>query len=58
MLQLKLSTNVKKKNRLERILIKNSNNHFLRQQYFNLKRIYKATCKKEKQKFGGNYYKI
>ena len=38
-------------NRLGRILTKNPNNHFLRGQYFNLKRRYKTTCKKEKQKF-------
>ena len=39
-------------NRLGGILTKNPNNHFLTEQYFNLKRRYKATCKKEKQKFG------
>ena len=37
--------------RLGRILAKNPNSHFLTGQYFNLKRRYKATCKKEKQKF-------
>ena len=34
-----------------RILTKNPYKHFLRGQYFNLKRRYKATCKKEKRKF-------
>ena len=38
-------------NCLGRILTKNLNNHFLRGQYFNLKRRYKTTCKKEKRKF-------
>ena len=38
-------------NRLGRIITKNPNNHFLRGQYFNLKRRYKATCKKQKRKF-------
>ena len=38
-------------NQLGRILTKNPNNDFLRGQYFNLKRRYKATCKKEKRKF-------
>ena len=36
----------KKLNKLRRKLTKNPNNHFLRGQYFNLKRRYKATCKK------------
>ena len=38
-------------NRLGRILTKHSNSHFLRGQNFNLKRRYKATCKKGKRKF-------
>ena len=37
-------------NQLGCILTKNPDNHFLRGQYFNLKRRYKATCKKEKRK--------
>ena len=40
-------------NRSGGILAKNPNNHFLTEQYFNLKRRYKATCKKEERKFGG-----
>ena len=38
-------------NRLGCILTKNPNSHFLRGQYFNLKRRHKATCKKEKREF-------
>ena len=38
-------------NRLGRILTKNPINHFLRGQYFNLKRKYKSACKTEKRKF-------
>ena len=38
-------------NLLGRILTKNHNNHFLRVQYFNLKRRYKTTCTKKKRKF-------
>ena len=38
-------------NWLVHILTKNPNNHFYRGKYFNLKCRYKATCKKEKQKF-------
>ena len=51
MVQLKLLHMRKNLNRLGRILTKSPNNHFLRGQYFNLKRRYKATCKKEKRKF-------
>ena len=51
MVQLKLSINAKNVNLLGRILTKTLNNHFLREQYFKLKRRYKATCKKEKRKF-------
>ena len=38
-------------NRLGRILTETLNNHFLREQYFKLKRRYKTTCKKEEQNF-------
>ena len=52
MVRAKLSTNAKKLiYRFGRILTKNPINHFLRGQYFKLKRRYKATCKNEKQKF-------
>ena len=52
MVQLKLSTNAKKLKPVGTYTHKkNPNNHFLRGQYFNLMRRYKATCQKEKRKF-------
>ena len=46
-----MSANGEKLNRLGQTLTKNSNNNFVRGQYFNLKYKYKPTCKKEKRKF-------
>ena len=47
----KFSANVKKLKPAGTHAHKNHNDHFLRGQYFNLKRRYKVTCKREKRKF-------
>ena len=41
-------------NRLGRILTKNPKNHFVKEQYFQLKRKYRANCRKEKRKYERN----
>ena len=41
-------------NRLGRILTKKPDNHFVKEQYFNLRRKYKTYCRKEKRKFESN----
>ena len=44
-------------NRLGRILTKNPNNHFVKEQYFQQRRKYKANCRKEKRKYEEIYFK-
>ena len=48
----------KKLNQLGQVLTKTLNKHFVRGQYFNLKRKYKPDHKKEKKKLKENHSKI